>query len=144
MSFVIRSPVGMGDEGFILKAWRLQTLEAYTHLGLTDEQRAKLSSAVTAAYMRASVRLACAADDQSALVGFIAAEPERQVLHCVYVKHIYRRLGIGNALIEEFKRCKNATLWTRHAEIIGPKYKMVSRPSLLWTRVAPSTKETVT
>lgn len=34
------------------------------------------------------------------VMGFVVVEPNRNVLHFLYVKEMYRRLGIGRALLE--------------------------------------------
>lgn len=69
------------------------------------------------------VIVACNPKDMDQMLGYVVAEPERRVLHWIYVKHPFRRLGIGRNLVlaafggvgKGFGVLK-VTHWTPHAE----------------------------
>jgi GNAT superfamily N-acetyltransferase len=68
-----------------------------------DKYYAAQHDLVEAALKRSKVVVACNHEDQSQIYGWVCVEPHCQypIVHYVYVKHPYRSLGIGKALLEE-------------------------------------------
>ena len=53
--------------------------------------------------------VACDPEDPDVIWGYVAFDPKDPVLHFVYVKGAFRRMGIGTRLMEEaFDRCKGS------------------------------------
>lgn len=56
----------------------------------------------------------CSPDDEDHVIGWACTEPARSLLHYIFVKSDYRKLGIAKAIREHIglTRCLYATHWT--------------------------------
>lgn len=86
---------------------------------------------------RASVNVACDADHPDQLFGYIVAETIDGifVLHYIYVKHPFRRTGIGSALLNSFQHNSSLASCTTHLTRMGErlllKYNMIYHPYIV-------------
>lgn len=87
----------------------------------------------------ADVYVACNDLDVADIYGYICAERVQGifVVHFVYVKHMYRSLGIGKMLLNEFNHDSNvASLYTHNtlpAQKLASKFNMVYHPYIALT-----------
>lgn len=79
--------------------------------------------------------VACLPDYENQILGWIAWDYKSHSIHYVYVKHPYRRLGIGNSLRQSlgFPIPRSIhpfffTHYTRIAEILAPKWDLTYNP----------------
>lgn len=85
----------------------------------------------------ASVHVACSVDNPAQLYGYIVAEKIEGifVMHYIYVKHTFRRMGIGQALLNSFSHDSGAascaTHLTRMGERLLVKYNFIYHPYLI-------------
>lgn len=49
------------------------------------------------------IHICCLKDGEDVILGYAALSPMDQMLHWVYVKHLWRRIGIGRDLLAPFK-----------------------------------------
>ena len=83
------------------------------------------------------VIIACNNDDSNQLYGYVVAGEVEGIfaLHFLYVKHTFRRLGIGRILLNAFPREPGAagiyTHYTRNMEDIAPKFELMYQPYVL-------------
>lgn len=81
--------------------------------------------------------IACSDSDPTQIYGFICAGRVDGIfaLHYIYVKHTYRNLGLGKALLNAFDHEPGLaaihTHMTRSAERLAPKYNMLYHPYVL-------------
>lgn len=104
MSLLIR-PAREGDMAFVIDAWK-RSYEASPAVRGADREhyRAEMSRAIRRLCSRATVRVACASEDDDHVVGFAAfSQPEgaRAELHYVYVKKDFRGMGIARKLLAD-------------------------------------------
>ena len=84
-----------------------------------------------------TVIMACDKQDPTTVYGYICAGKVDGVfvLHYVYVKHSFRNLGVGKALLNAFDHDVNtAAVYTHHtrmSERLAPKYNLLYHPYLL-------------
>jgi hypothetical protein len=87
--------------------------------------------------MRSKTYVACDAKDPNQIYGYGVAEVVDGifVVHFIYVKLPYRRMGIGNSILNSFEYQQGTlsafTHWTRMAEKLHIKYNMVYHPYIL-------------
>lgn len=87
--------------------------------------------------MRATVYVACDKNDPTNIYGFMAGEYIEGILviHYVYIKHSFRRLGIAKELFNSFNHDTSSascyTHFTRAIERIAERYNMVYHPYLI-------------
>lgn len=78
--------------------------------------------------------VACSEADVAELYGYICAEKVQGVfvLHFAYVKHTFRGIGIGSALLNAYSHdASTASFYTHHthmAQKLAAKYNMVYNP----------------
>lgn len=90
------------DHSFIMNAWIFSMeksfFAAHGHDNKTH-QRARIHKLFDRDAIR--IRVACAADDDTEMFGFIVSEPENNAVHFCYVKQPYRRWGIATELLRD-------------------------------------------
>lgn len=95
---------------------------------------------------RSTVYVACSPTDSSQIYGYIVAEyiEGTFVLHFIYVKHSFRKLGVGKALFNSFKHEGGASCCshlTKFGERLLLKYNMIYHPyTALLDEVANATE----
>ena len=86
---------------------------------------------------KSKVIVACNRDDENQLYGYIVADEVEGffALHYIYVKHSFRNMGIGEALLNSFEHDPSvASIYSHHTRLcdkLAPKYSMVYHPYLL-------------
>ncbi len=84
------------------------------------------------------VVIACNDNDPSQIYGFICGGHIDNIfcLHYIYVKHSFRSLGVGKALLNAFQHNPStAAVYTHHtrwADKLGARYNLVYHPYLLF------------
>jgi GNAT superfamily N-acetyltransferase len=87
--------------------------------------------------LRSKTYVACDVNDPNQLYGYGVAEVVDGifVVHFIYVKLSFRRMGIGTALLNSFEYQPGSlsafTHWTKMAERLHIKYNMVYHPYIL-------------
>lgn len=82
--------------------------------------------------------IACNNNDPNQIFGFISASKVEGIfcLHYIYVKHTFRKLGIGSQLLNVFEHDPTtASIYTHHtktAEKLAPKFSMMHHPYVLF------------
>lgn len=95
---------------------------------------------------RSTVYVACDPKDSSQIYGYIVAEyiDGTFVLHFIYVKQSFRKLGVGRALFNNFKHDGTASCCshlTKFGERMLLKYNMIYHPyTALLEEIADGTK----
>ena len=90
------------------------------------------------------VVIACDVNEPSTIYGWICAGEVQGVfcLHYIYVKHLYRRFGIGSMLFNHFKHDETAagiyTHTTKVADEIAKRYGMIHHPFILLNDYVPA------
>lgn len=107
--------------GFVTQTWlrssmRSKLAELIPRAVYVREESALVSRIVD----RSSVFVAEAVAVPGELSGWICTDGD--VLHFLYVKQPYRRLGIGRALMQVARKCKYASHWTRRADECEPLF----------------------
>lgn len=88
-------------------------------------------------FKTAKIKIACAKDDISQIYGYVCSDIVQgvKVIHYVYVKHTFRKLGIAKALVKDAghdsKVVSCTTHLTRIAEIPCAKHNILYHPYLL-------------
>lgn len=78
-------------------------------------------------------------DDPSQIYGYICAGKTEGIftLHYIYVKHNFRNLGVGKALLNAFEHdISTAAIYTHHTKIadkIASKYNFIYHPYVLYS-----------
>ena len=67
------------------------------------------------------VVIACLKEDPDTILGYAAIEPEASVLHWVFVKEAYRKLGVTKLLFKK-EDLKTITHLTKLGKILKPKH----------------------
>lgn len=97
----IRPYVQAWDDGLILSSWarHVRTLHPFCHWD--GEEFAAHMRRMAARLKSCTALIACSPDCPQQGFGYVVAELHgaKQVLHFVYVRHTFRRLGIGTALM---------------------------------------------
>ena len=127
------------DANFIFNSW----LKSYRHSHFSrmisntiyyTEQHKILEKLVK----ECKTVVACSEDDPNQLYGYINAGTIDGflVINYIYVKHSFRNMGIGKALLDLFEHNPETaavyTMHTRIADRLAPKYNMVFHPYLLF------------
>lgn len=85
------------------------------------------------------VHVACDAAQEADIYGYICGERIDGIfiLHFIYVKHMYRNLGIGTQLLNSFAHDSGApSMYTHHnetAKALAAKYRMIYSPYIALT-----------
>lgn len=88
------------------------------------------------------VIIACNNEDENQIYGYIVAGKTESIftLHYIYVKHNFRSMGIGAALLNHFEHDASVasiyTHYTRLCDKLGPKYNFIHHPYILITNEA--------
>jgi ribosomal protein S18 acetylase RimI-like enzyme len=83
------------------------------------------------------VFIACNPEDEDQIFGYVVRQKlgEISIIHYIYVKHTYRRLGFGNMMMDLFKAGQDiphvTTHHTRMMDVVGEKWNLVFDPYLL-------------
>jgi ribosomal protein S18 acetylase RimI-like enzyme len=84
------------------------------------------------------VLVACNPEDPTQLYGYICAGTVEGffVCHYIYVKHTYRNMGIGKALLNSFEHDPSvAGIYSHHTRIadrLAPRYNLVFHPYIMF------------
>lgn len=102
-SLLLFRPAKPEDQAFLYNSW----LKAYRNSKITREWPNDVyypaqTEAITKILFTAGTILACSAEDPNQIFGYIVSQKIEgtQVVHFLYVKHLYRRLGIAKALLK--------------------------------------------
>jgi len=82
------------------------------------------------------VILACNVNDPAQIMGYVVASKINGILtyHYLYVKHTYRRLGIGKLLFNVFEQPDQPACYTHEtatAKKLAPRYNLIYNPYLI-------------
>ena len=116
-----RAPT-VSDKSFIFNSW----LKSFRHSPLAkplcNEVYFKNHKVIVENILKRSrVLIACNPEDEDQIYGYIVYEPiidDITVLHYVYVKFTYRKLGIARTIVEGSIDIKNPILYTHHTETV--------------------------
>ena len=93
-------PYELRDDAFVVSAWmRQMRSEPAMRFVKNDVFFPRERDRISAILARSKAMLAISRDDSSLLFGFIVSE--RNIVHWVYVKSVYRGMGVGAALLEQ-------------------------------------------
>jgi ribosomal protein S18 acetylase RimI-like enzyme len=129
------------DASFIFSSW----LKSYRHSLFAKlitntiyyEEHHKV---IEALLKNCNVVIACNESDLSQIYGYAVSDKIDGILviHYIYVKHSFRNMGLGKALLNSFEHDASAaciyTMHTRIADKLAARYNMVFHPYLLFTR----------
>ncbi len=94
---------------------------------------------------RSTVLVAVSPEDPDAIYGWCCAEvvDTAVVIHYVYVKESYRRLGVARALVKTLLDAERPPLvlythQTKASREVAPRYRWVFDPYLLFTKLSPA------
>ena len=85
---------------------------------------------------KCTLLVACDPEDPDVIWGYVAFDPKDPVLHFVYVKGAFRRMGIGTRLMEEaFERCNGC--WSQiedHPVVVSHRTESLFKawPQVKW------------
>jgi ribosomal protein S18 acetylase RimI-like enzyme len=74
--------------------------------------------------------IACAEDDENQILGYIITEKE--ILHYIYVKGMFRKLGIGSKLMSKLNSEVVHTHYTQPIKHFSHRYKLIYNPYLFY------------
>ena len=137
---ILLRPAASEDVSFIFSSWLKSFRNSFFAKPIDNtvyfsEQHKLIEKLVK----QAPVIMACNPDDISQIYGFICAQRIEGVfcLHYLYVKHSFRKLGIGRALVNSFEHdSSSAGVYTHHTacgEILKHKFNLVYHPYILST-----------
>jgi len=114
-------PITIEDESFIYSSW----LKSYRNSDfgslMSNATYFKFTQLIIERILsRASVVVACDEKDSQTILGYIVSEPSgsNQVVQYVYVKEIYRNLGLAKHLLDHVTESKPFT-YTHHTRAIS-------------------------
>jgi len=87
-----------------------------------------------------SIYVACSEEDSNQILGYIVASSftGTPIIHYIYIKHSFRKLGLATQLISSLSLNKSnmiaVTHWNKYATIASNKYHLVYHPYLLYTK----------
>jgi len=120
---VMLRPRVLADERFIRATW----LRAYRHVvrAPSDWYYAAQGALVSRLLAESETTVAHFPGDSDQILGYVVASGD--VLHWVYTKGAFRRLGIASALLDSAlaERPRRATHWTDDAHEVGEKLGLV-------------------
>ena len=132
---ILLRPANAEDVGFIFNAWLKSFRNSEHAKDLSNEiYFSEHHKVIEELLKRYDVIIACNNEDPSQIYGFICAGSTDGVftLHYVYVKHTFRRMGIGQALLNSFQHDSNyAAIYTHHgrpAKHLAKKYNLIYHP----------------
>ena len=137
-------PVTDSDIAFVFNSW----LKSYRSTGtlckkvvntVYYENHHKILQKIM---QRATCIVACDPEDPGKIYGYIVGEYISNVfvLHYVYVKHTFRKFGIGTYLLNQFKLTPGAKCYTHQtdtAERLAGKYGMMYHPYVILVNYEP-------
>lgn len=139
---ILYRPAIEEDRPFIfnswLKAFRKGTLSANVDNSIYYTNHHSLVERILS---KSKTIICCNSDDPSIIYGYVTyQEVDGQfVLHFVYVKHIYRKLGLARQLLAETGHDFNLLGCYTHQTNVGivkeEKYNLVYHPYILFTYV---------
>lgn len=132
---ILLRPANAEDVGFIFNAW----LKSFRNSEFTKELPNEIyfsehHKVIEDLLKRYDVIVAANQEDPTQIYGFICAGYTDNVftLHYVYVKHTFRRMGIGQALLNSFQHDPSyAAIYTHHgrqAKYLAKKYNFIYHP----------------
>lgn len=128
------------DIGFIFSSWLKSYRDSFFAQNITTTIFFSEHHKVIERLLKGcDVYVACNENDVAELYGFICGERIEGlfVLHYVYVKQMFRSLGIGTTLLNMFEHDPSvASLYTHHNKVatkLAAKYSMVHSPYLALT-----------
>lgn len=124
------------DVNFIINSW-IKSFEKYMYLVPKPMYYAGQRKLITRVMARGKCFVASNHENRDQIFGWIIYESiaDTEVLHYVYVKHPYRRYGIGNQLLQIMRRDNSipciATSITPYLDYVKKKWNIVYNPYLL-------------
>ena len=114
-------PIALEDESFIYSSW----LKSYRNSDfgslMNNDVYFKYTQLIIARILsRATITIACDEKDSQTILGYIVSEPSgaNQVVQYVYVKEIYRNLGLAKHLLDHVTEGKSYT-YTHHTRAVS-------------------------
>lgn len=132
---ILIRPANANDVGFIFNAWLKSYRNAHFSNDIANEiyfaEHHKLIERLLRSY---DVIVAASQEDPNQIYGFICAGLTDGIftLHYVYVKHTFRRMGIGQALLNSFEHNPEyVSVYThrnKSAKHLAEKYNFIYHP----------------
>ncbi len=139
---ILYRPAVEEDKAFIFNSWlksfRKGTFSANVDNSVYYANHHKLIERIL---LKSKTIICCNSQDPSIIYGYVVyQEVESQfVLHFVYVKNIYRKLGLASKLLAETKHDFNILGCYTHQTNVGvakeEKYNLVYHPYILFTYI---------
>ena len=128
------------DKPFLFNSWlksfRQGTLAANVDNSIYYTNHHKLVEKILS---KSKTIICCNSDDPSIIYGYVTYQivDGQFVLHYLYIKNIYRKLGLGRKLLAETKHDFNVLGCYTHQTSVGvakeEKYNLVYHPYILFT-----------
>jgi GNAT superfamily N-acetyltransferase len=126
------------DVGFIFNSWLKSYRSSYFAKPISNTIYFSEHHKVIEKLAKTSeILIACNQDDPSQIYGYACAERVDGVfvIHYIYVKQTFRRMGVAKALLESFDHdYSDAAVFTHNTSIadkLAAKYNLVYHPYLL-------------
>lgn len=133
-------PAVQGDVNFIFNSWLESFRRSLFPKNIINEVYYSEHHKVIENLLKtATTLILCNEADSAEIYGYICAERVQGifVLHYVYIKHTYRKLGLGKLLLNQFDHdTSNAAIcthMTKIAERLSTKYSLVHNPYVALT-----------
>lgn len=138
---ILFRPLAYEDKAFVFNSW-LKSFRNGMFCKNVDNTIYFLNhhKIVDSCTLKGKTVICCNADDPKTIYGYICYEEiEGQfVLHFIYVKNLYRKLGIGKQLLAQTGHDFGTLGCYTHQTIVGAmneeKYNLVYHPYLLFNR----------
>jgi GNAT superfamily N-acetyltransferase len=128
------------DIGFIFNSWLKSFRHSYFAKVISNTIYYEEQHKILEALIKASkVIVACDEKDTSQIYGYAVGDEIDNflIIHYVYVKHSFRNMGIGKALLNVFdhspEKAAIYTMHTRTCERLAPKYNFVYHPYIIFS-----------
>ena len=140
--------LGGRETGFVLDSWNRAVARDpiwSAHVGRRGVARTPIPPSLSLYYHdivlkkilnKCTLLVACDPDDPDVIWGYVAFDQENPVLHFVYVKGAFRKMGIGTRLMDEaFKRCDGC--WSQigdHPVVVSHRTESLFKawPNVKW------------
>ena len=137
INYTLRS-VEPDDSNFIYSSWLKSNRKSDTHKRLTNDIYYHYEGLkITSLLEKSAIIVACNKDNPSQIFGWCVVEliHNRPVIHFIYVKYPYRRLGLGKALLTAVTRDSETPIYCTHTgwkwEEFKTKYTLCYHPYLI-------------
>lgn len=127
------------DASFIFNSWlKSYRKSAFANIVCSTVYFSEHHKVIEKLLQSCDVYVACNVEDPSQLYGYVVSEKKDgvDIIHYVYVKHTFRKLGIAKTLYKRIRDNNSACIYTHHtqwAERIAPRFSMVYSPYVALT-----------